>query len=128
LKTKIINHKGQDRIKVDFPFNQEISNKIKKIPGSRWSQTHKAWHIPNEKSAVELLKTLFPEIDRSEKIVSFEVNKINQEQLIKTQEEKKPFHADRKVLLKPHYYKLQNVIAKVGRSLQRQTTDRNLNI
>ncbi|MBC8051676.1 MAG: site-specific integrase [Sphingobacteriaceae bacterium] len=58
---KII-HKGIERIKIDFPFNQEIARQLRKIDDCRWSQTYKAWHIPYTKSAFNLAKTLFPEI------------------------------------------------------------------
>lgn len=43
----IINHRKQPRILVRFPHNQDFNNRIKKVPGVQWSQTHKGWHIPD---------------------------------------------------------------------------------
>lgn len=39
-------HSGEKRIKLIFEYNTELIDLIKKIPGSRWSKTMNAWHIP----------------------------------------------------------------------------------
>ena len=39
--TKII-HQGESRIKVDFPYNQEITALIKHIEDAKWSKTFAA--------------------------------------------------------------------------------------
>lgn len=64
--TKII-HRGESRIKVDFPYNQEIAASIKQIPDAKWSKTHGAWHIPYSSMAFDQLKALFPEIEYPDK-------------------------------------------------------------
>lgn len=66
--TKIF-HKGEERIKVDFPYNQDIASKLRQIIGAKWSTTFKAWHIPSTKADFEQLKTLFPEIEYPKKVV-----------------------------------------------------------
>jgi hypothetical protein len=68
LATKII-HRGESRIKVDFPYNQEIAVLIKQIPDAKWSKTYRAWHIPYSPVAFNQLKALFPEIDYPNKLV-----------------------------------------------------------
>lgn len=65
--TKII-HKGEERIKVDFPYNQDIASKLRQINGAKWSATYKAWHIPSTKADFEQLKNLFPEIVYPKKV------------------------------------------------------------
>jgi len=79
IKISKIIHRNQERIKVDFPYNQSIAGQIKKISDARWSQTHRAWHIPYTKEAYNSLKSLFPELsfqkekqesNTNEKIVS----------------------------------------------------------
>lgn len=55
-------HKGQSRIKIDFPYNQHFTAIIKQIKDARWSQQLNAWHIPDDKSSFYRLKTLFPEV------------------------------------------------------------------
>ena len=57
-----IEHRGEIRIAVTFPFHQENINKIKSIPGYRWSQTKKCWHIPYTPQAFRALKAIFGEV------------------------------------------------------------------
>jgi len=53
-------HNKAERILLRYDFNAAINKLVKALPGVRWSQTHKAWHIPlNEaayKAAQELLR------------------------------------------------------------------------
>jgi integrase/recombinase XerD len=44
---KIITHRKEKRIAVSFEKNAELITRIKLVEGSRWSQTLKAWHIPD---------------------------------------------------------------------------------
>ena len=62
MKACKILHKGEPRIRVDFPFNQETASKLRQISDTRWSKTQKAWHIPDTKEAVDLLQQIFPEV------------------------------------------------------------------
>jgi len=76
--TKII-HNGTTRIKVEFPFNQQIASLLRQIPDAKWSASKKAWHIPYTKSAFSDLKKLFPEVEYPEtkkEIVKVEENPI----------------------------------------------------
>lgn len=66
MKASKIVHKDEVRIRVDFPFNQEIVSKIKQIPDARWSNTHRAWHIPYNEEAYGLLINLLPDIEISD--------------------------------------------------------------
>ncbi|MDP2337737.1 MAG: tyrosine-type recombinase/integrase [Bacteroidota bacterium] len=68
MRATKITHKGESRIKIDFPYNQEIAQLIKKIPGAKWSRTMNAWHIPYTKKEFDLLKTLFPQIEYPQKV------------------------------------------------------------
>ena len=63
MKASKIVHRNEDRLRVDFPFNREMASKIRQIPDARWSKTIGAWHIPYSKTAFDLLKDLFPEIE-----------------------------------------------------------------
>jgi len=63
--TKIV-HNGTTRIKVEFPFNQQIASLLRQIPDAKWSASKKAWHIPYTKSAFSDLKKLFPEVEYPE--------------------------------------------------------------
>lgn len=63
--TKIV-HKGVTRIKLDFPYNQQIASDLRKICDAHWSKTKGAWHIPYTKEAFEQLKLLFPNVEYPE--------------------------------------------------------------
>jgi len=63
IKTSRIFHQGEDRLKLDFPYDTSISDQIKRIGKAEWSQSHKAWHIPYTEEAVNQLKAMFPDVD-----------------------------------------------------------------
>ena len=46
-EAKIITYKKEKRIAVYFEKNAELIVRIKKLTGSRWSQTLRAWHLPD---------------------------------------------------------------------------------
>ncbi|MBC7844993.1 MAG: site-specific integrase [Flavobacterium sp.] len=46
-EAKIITHRKVKRIAVYFEKNSELIARIKKVEGSRWSQTMGVWHIPD---------------------------------------------------------------------------------
>ncbi len=46
-KAQIIEHRNQLRIAVYFDKNNDAIARIKKLPDAKWSQTWKAWHLPN---------------------------------------------------------------------------------
>lgn len=39
-------HRGERRVKLIFRYDPEVIKQVKKIPGCRWSQTMRCWHIP----------------------------------------------------------------------------------
>ena len=45
--SKTIRHKGEQRIAVYFEKNADLITRIKKLEGSRWSQSLKVWHLPD---------------------------------------------------------------------------------
>jgi integrase/recombinase XerD len=47
ISTKLITHRGESRIAVYFEKNAELIARIKKLEGSRWSQTLGVWHLPD---------------------------------------------------------------------------------
>ncbi len=44
---KLLKIKGEKRIAVYFPHKVELVIRIRKLPGAKWSQTVKAWHVPD---------------------------------------------------------------------------------
>ncbi|QQS29235.1 MAG: tyrosine-type recombinase/integrase [Sphingobacteriales bacterium] len=69
IKASKILHKEEPRIKIDCPYNLEFIALLRQIEGAKYSQTHRAWHIPYSKEAYEKLQSLFPKIliEKSEK-------------------------------------------------------------
>jgi len=63
MKASKIIHRSEARIRVDFPYNQEMVSLLRQIPDARWSKTLGAWHIPYTKEAYKQLKELFPDIE-----------------------------------------------------------------
>ena len=66
MKAIHVEHKGMKRIKLVFPYNSEIITQLRQIEDCRWSQTMKAWHIPNTPAAIDKFKSLFPDAEFSE--------------------------------------------------------------
>lgn len=73
-EAKPIKHKGQSRIAVYFEKNAELIARFKKMEDARWSQTLKAWHVPdNEENRLRFkldLPIVFSEIN-IQKIAQF---------------------------------------------------------
>lgn len=44
-------HRDENRIFVQFAYDRDLILKIKTLPGSRWSTSKKAWHIPATREA-----------------------------------------------------------------------------
>jgi len=63
MKATKITHRNELRIRIDFPYNNELVSQLKQIQDARWSKTHKAWHIPYTKEAFEQLKNMFPNVE-----------------------------------------------------------------
>lgn len=63
MKASKITHRSVARIRVDFPYNQEMVSLLRQIADARWSKTLGAWHVPYTKEAFRQLKEMFPEVE-----------------------------------------------------------------
>jgi hypothetical protein len=63
IKVSKIHHRGEDRLKLEFPFNAAFANQIKKIKGYAWSQSHKAWLVPYNNETILELRERFSDIN-----------------------------------------------------------------
>ena len=50
ITAKRLKHQGQMRIFIYFEKNASLIERVKKLEGVRWSQTMKAWHIPDNEA------------------------------------------------------------------------------
>ncbi len=67
IRASKIFHREEHRILLEFPYNQEIANKIKTISNAKWSKTHNAWHVPYSKEVFRKLIELFPDLNYPKK-------------------------------------------------------------
>ena len=58
--SKIV-HRNQTRIKVVFPKEQSLIDKVKTIEGRKWSKTKNCWHVPYDMNSFEAIKKMFGE-------------------------------------------------------------------
>jgi integrase/recombinase XerD len=58
---KPVFHKGENRLILKFPHNPELISIVKSLGNARWSQTHKAWHIPNSDNSFNALQKAIEE-------------------------------------------------------------------
>jgi integrase/recombinase XerD len=58
-------HKGQERLFLEFDYDAELIALIKKIDGIAWSQTRKAWHVPDTNEHLELILSRFPDVEHT---------------------------------------------------------------
>ncbi|MCD6200218.1 MAG: tyrosine-type recombinase/integrase [Bacteroidales bacterium] len=57
-----VQHKGADRIKLVFNYDEGLIERVRKLSGARWSQTMGCWHIPYRKDYITYLTGQLPEI------------------------------------------------------------------
>lgn len=58
---KIISHNGEKRIAIYFEKNKDLIERIKKLEGSRWSQSLRVWHLPDTEKYRNQFQIIFPE-------------------------------------------------------------------
>ncbi|WPP47969.1 site-specific tyrosine recombinase/integron integrase [Catalinimonas niigatensis] len=51
-------HRGEARIFLDIPHEEEIIDKVKMIPGRKWSKTKNCWHVPDNKESMRYINRL----------------------------------------------------------------------
>ncbi|MBI1226923.1 MAG: tyrosine-type recombinase/integrase [Bacteroidetes bacterium] len=58
-KADTLLHRGEHRIRVEIPYDQEQVKLLRSIEGATWSRTHRCWHLPRTKEAWAALNKLF---------------------------------------------------------------------
>lgn len=82
-------HRGQNCLALFFPFNSEMSSRVKKIEGIKWSQTNKCWYVAER---VNLLSEIFTAF-RGEAWIDITALKSNHEKEVSTTPEVEPLVA-----------------------------------
>ena len=60
-KAELVKLRGENRIAVHFPNKTEFVIRMRKLSGAKWSNTLKAWHVPDTVEYREKFKILIPE-------------------------------------------------------------------
>lgn len=60
IRIRAIEHRGTPRWLVVFDYDPDLINRMKQIPGARWSNTRMAWHIPRMDWAEKAFSKAFP--------------------------------------------------------------------
>jgi len=50
---------GKERLKLHFPYDREIINLVKTIPGARWDPKERCWHVATQAGGVDKLNRRF---------------------------------------------------------------------
>lgn len=62
IKITSITHRNEPRLRLEFGYNEALIEKVRQIPGRRWSKTLGCWHLPIDLgSTIQLTKYLNPE-------------------------------------------------------------------
>lgn len=51
-------HRGEERLLLDIPYDKDIIEKIKMIPGRKWSKTKNCWHVPDNQESMRYINRL----------------------------------------------------------------------
>lgn len=49
-------YQGTERLFADFPYDRDLVQTIKEVPGAQWSQSNKQWHFQLNKQVIALIK------------------------------------------------------------------------
>lgn len=55
IKLEPLDYKGEMRVAMIFPYNNALTAEVRKLPGAKWSQSHKVWHIPDADGLIDSL-------------------------------------------------------------------------
>jgi hypothetical protein len=51
-------HRGEERLLLDIPYDEAIIEKVKMIPGRKWSKTKNCWHVPDNQESMRYIRRL----------------------------------------------------------------------
>lgn len=58
VRVSRIQYKGEDRIALQFSYDEQLVDAIRKIPGRRWSNSLRCWHVPDSEQSYTFLRQL----------------------------------------------------------------------
>ncbi len=77
VTVSLMEYQGEQRIRVDFSYDENIIAQIKEIPGRRFSGSEKCWHLPYTKTAFQALHGRFDRVEIRDEALFFTVQEGN---------------------------------------------------
>jgi integrase/recombinase XerD len=68
IKSLPVSHHGEPRIRLVFSNDRNIIGKVKMIPGARWSNTMKSWHVPQSEESERMIKEINDAMSREAEV------------------------------------------------------------
>ena len=62
IHTEVKIHCNQKRVMLYFDYDKELINKVRQLPGSKWSATNKCWYINYREDYIEHLQSVLGEV------------------------------------------------------------------
>ena len=62
VTVKRIHHRGAVQLALFFPYDRDLLKHVRRLPGIRWSQTHKCWYLPDTKENFKVLFRVFKDV------------------------------------------------------------------
>jgi integrase/recombinase XerD len=57
-----INHRGKEVLLLKFPYNNQLTELVRQLPGIAWTQTHKAWYTGYSMEVLHEVKRIFADV------------------------------------------------------------------
>lgn len=76
-QAKLVKHSGERRIAVFFDKDAQLIRRIKQLEGSKWSQTKKYWHLPDNQENRDRFKIITAEKKEPNPFILLEISKFS---------------------------------------------------
>ena len=93
-----------------FDYNKELINKVRQLPGSKWSANNKAWHIPFREDYLEYLRNQLPDIEIKRRLPEIKTQPVNKIQHSSTQQLLKNSKNKNSELIRNNNIKYKNLL------------------
>jgi site-specific recombinase XerD len=57
ITLKPLQHRGEEKLAIFFPFDRQIDYAVRNIKGVKWSQTHRCWYLPLSKESFDTVSS-----------------------------------------------------------------------
>ncbi len=79
VRLNLQEHRGTERIFAHYPYHAPVNQILKEIPGAKYSNTNKSWHMPAVKEIVQILA------EKIKDVAELDVKELRQQLIAKKQ-------------------------------------------